>query len=120
MRRTLALNKLDLSSVAADSVVLIIGRRATGKSVLAMDVLRAAGFADKEAMKGNETRGLIFSPTEKTTPLYGPAFADAPGVHIVDEYSPTSLAAACRWKVRKGALVVTACGCVALVEDELY
>ena len=29
-------------------------------------------------------------------------------------------AAACRWKVRKGALVVTACGCVALVEDELY
>ena len=92
MRRTLALNKLDLSSVAADSVVLIIGRRATGKSVLAMDVLRAAGFADKEAMKGNETRGLIFSPTEKTTPFYGPAFADAPGVHIVDEYSPTSLA----------------------------
>lgn len=84
---TLNLSKLDLPSVVAEDgvVVLIIGRRATGKSVLAMNVLRAAGLLDKE------TRGHVYSPTEETTPFYGPAFADAPDVRVISEYSPTSL-----------------------------
>ena len=93
MKRTIHLKKLDLMSsvAAADSVVvLIIGRRSTGKSVLAMDVLRAAGFVGGDADPA-KARGAIFSPTDACAPFYGPAFADAPGVRVFVEYSPSWL-----------------------------
>ena len=64
--RTICLQKFKIDSISSSSVVLILGKRATGKSVLALDVLlRGIGVGPK--------KGVVFAPTDK--PLYDAAFA---------------------------------------------
>jgi hypothetical protein len=70
------MQKFDLASISSSpSVVVIIGKRATGKSVLALDVLHDVGIK----------KGVVFAPTEKQ--LYDAVFVED-DVDVRCDYSP--------------------------------
>jgi hypothetical protein len=76
----LKLRKFDLSSVRDDAVVIMLGKRNTGKSFLCKDLL--SYHADVPA-------GVVISGTESSNQFYGDIF---PPLFIYDEYRPEVVA----------------------------
>ena len=72
----LELKKFDMSSIKDDRVVVLIGKRDTGKSFLVKDLLY---------YHQNLPIGTVISATESANCFYGNI---VPGLFIHDEYSP--------------------------------
>lgn len=72
----LELKKFDMNNLKDDSVVLFIGKRNTGKSVLVSDVMYH---------HRNIPIGVVISPTEKANQFFENF---VPGMLIYDEFSP--------------------------------
>ena len=70
----LKLKKFDISNIKDDSVIAMLAKRNSGKSVLCKDLLYH---------HRNIPAGLIISPTEKANSFYGDF---VPDVFIHDEY----------------------------------
>ena len=76
---TLKLKKFQMSRLRSDSVVILLGKRGTGKSVLTKDIL----FANRTI-----PLGTIISPSEEANNFYSPI---VPKFFIHSEYSPELL-----------------------------
>ena len=72
----LKLKKFDMKSLRDDSVITIIAKRNSGKSVLCKDILHN---------HRNVPAGVVISPTEKANKYYGDFIPDS---YIYDEYDP--------------------------------
>jgi len=79
-RRKLQLQKFDISSIASDKVVVLIGKRDTGKSVLVKDLL----YHHRDM-----PIGTVISPTEQANNFFGKI---VPPLFIHDEYTPEIIA----------------------------
>jgi len=75
-RQKLQLQKFDISTIKSDKVVVMIGRRDTGKSVLVKDLLY---------YQRDMPIGTVISPTEKANRFFGNV---VPPIFIHDEYQP--------------------------------
>lgn len=75
----LVLKKFDISSIANDKVVILIGKRNTGKSVLVRDLL----YYQRDI-----PIGTVIHPTESADPFYSQV---VPGMFIHEEYTPQLL-----------------------------
>lgn len=80
MQTQIHLRKFDISSVKSNDLVVIIGKRATGKSVLVQDLL----YQHRDL-----PIGCVISPTESIDGLYG-KIVPPPFVH--DMYTPEIIA----------------------------
>ena len=76
----LQLKKFDMASIKDDSVVVLIGKRNTGKSFLTKDLL----FNNKDIPVGT-----VISPTEQSNKFYSDMI---PPIFIHDEYTPPIIA----------------------------
>ena len=76
----LQLKKFDMSSIRDDSVVVLIGKRNTGKSFLTKDLL----YTNKDIPVGT-----VISPTEQANKFYSDMI---PPIFIHDEYTPPVIA----------------------------
>lgn len=72
----LKLRKFDISSVRDDAVIIMLGKRNTGKSFLCKDLL---------SYHSDMPTGVVISGTEASNPFYGNIF---PPLFIYDEYKP--------------------------------
>jgi hypothetical protein len=72
----LQLRKFDVSSIADDKIIVLIGKRYTGKSFLVKDILYH---------KRNFPIGTVISPTENSNHFFGNMI---PPIFIHDEYKP--------------------------------
>jgi hypothetical protein len=72
----LQLRRFDISSIKSDKVVVMIGKRDTGKSVLVKDLL----YHQRDL-----PIGTVISPTEQANKFFG---AIVPPLFIHDEYTP--------------------------------
>jgi hypothetical protein len=79
-RRKLQLSKFDISTIASDKVVVLIGKRDTGKSVLVKDLL----YHHRDM-----PIGTVISPTEEANTFFGKI---VPPLFIHDEYTPEIIA----------------------------
>lgn len=75
-RRKLQLKKFDISTIQSDKVVVMIGKRETGKSVLVKDLL----YHQRDL-----PIGTVISPTEQANKFFGNI---VPPLFIHDEYTP--------------------------------
>lgn len=75
----LQLRKFDISSIASDKVVVLIGKRETGKSFLVKDLL----FQQRDL-----PIGTVISPTESANKFFGEM---VPPLFIHDEFTPSVL-----------------------------
>lgn len=73
------LRKFDPSTIADDKVIVMVGKRGTGKSWLVQDLLYH---------KNNIPIGTVISPTESSNTFYSNI---VPGLFIHDEYTPELL-----------------------------
>lgn len=76
MSRQIQLKKFDISSIASDKVVVLIGKRETGKSFLVRDLL----YQHRDL-----PIGCVISPTESANKFFG---SIVPSLFIHDEYTP--------------------------------
>lgn len=72
----LQLRKFDISAIADDKIIVLIGKRYTGKSFLVKDILYH---------KRNFPIGTVISPTENSNHFFGDMI---PPIFIHDEYKP--------------------------------
>ena len=80
MTQQIQLRKFDMSSIASDKVVVMIGKRETGKSVLVRDLL----YQHRDL-----PIGCVISPTEAANKFFGTV---VPSLFIHDNYSPELIA----------------------------
>ena len=73
------LKKFDMSSIKPDKVIVLIGKRETGKSFLCKDLL----YYHKNIPVGN-----VISATESANCFYGNII---PSIFIRDEYTPETI-----------------------------
>jgi hypothetical protein len=76
----LKLRKFDISSVRDDSVIIMLGKRNTGKSFLCKDLL---------SYHADVPTGIVISGTESANKFYGEIF---PPLFIYEEYKPEIVA----------------------------
>lgn len=76
MTHQIQLRKFDMSSIASDKVVVMIGKRETGKSVLVRDLL----YQHRDL-----PIGCVISPTEAANKFFGNM---VPSLFIHDEFTP--------------------------------
>ena len=72
----LQLKKFNMNMIKDDSVIVLIGKRNTGKSFLTKDLLYS---------KQDMPSGTVISPTENANRFYGDM---VPPIFIHDEYQP--------------------------------
>lgn len=76
MTQQIQLRKFDMSSIASDKVVVLIGKRETGKSVLVRDLLH---------QHRDLPIGCVISPTEGANKFFGTI---VPSIFIHENYTP--------------------------------
>lgn len=80
----LKLRKFDMSTIPADKVVVMVGRRGTGKSWLVRDLMY---------LNQDIPAGVVISPTEVANHFFGKF---VPGIFIYDEYAPRIIENVCK------------------------
>ena len=75
---TINLEKFDINKIDIGDICLIIGKRATGKSILTKDILHHNNYQ-------NMPTGMVINVTESATPFYNTFI---PETNIISKYNP--------------------------------